>query len=39
MQRAVAVDSLTVEAGESSVSAAVEVVWELLDYVRGPLTR
>ena len=39
MQRAAAVDSLTVEAGESSVSAAVEVVWELLDYIRGPLTR
>lgn len=30
MQRAVAVESLTVEAGESSVSAAVNVVWELL---------
>jgi hypothetical protein len=39
MQRAAAVDSLTVEAGESSISATVEVVWELLDYVRGPLTR
>ncbi|MET3923266.1 SIMPL domain-containing protein [Arthrobacter sp. UYEF20] len=31
MQRAVAVESLTVEAGESSVSATVGVVWELLD--------
>lgn len=31
MQRAVAADSLTVEAGESSVSATVGVVWELLD--------
>jgi uncharacterized protein YggE len=39
MQRAAAVDSLTVEAGESGVSATVEVVWELLDYIRGPLTR
>jgi uncharacterized protein YggE len=39
MQRAVATDSLTVEAGESGISATVDVVWELLDYVRGPLTR
>ncbi len=31
MQRMVATDSLTVEAGESSVTATVEVVWELLD--------
>jgi uncharacterized protein YggE len=31
MQRAAAVDSLTVEAGESSVSVSVQVVWELLD--------
>ena len=31
MQRAVATDSLTVEAGESSVTATVDVVWELLD--------
>jgi uncharacterized protein YggE len=31
MQRAVAADSLTVEAGESSVTATVGVVWELLD--------
>lgn len=31
MQRAAAVESLTVEAGGSSVSAAVGVVWELLD--------
>ncbi len=31
MQRAVAADSLTVETGESSVSATVDVVWELLD--------
>lgn len=30
MQRASAVDSLTVEAGESSISATVAVVWELL---------
>lgn len=30
IQRAAAVESLTVEAGESSVSATVEVVWELL---------
>ncbi|HSN36542.1 MAG TPA: SIMPL domain-containing protein [Arthrobacter sp.] len=30
MQRAAAVESLTVEAGESSVSATVNVVWELL---------
>jgi uncharacterized protein YggE len=30
MQRAAAVESLTVEAGESSVSATVGVVWELL---------
>jgi hypothetical protein len=30
MQRAVAVESLTVEAGESSVSSTVGVVWELL---------
>lgn len=39
MQRVVATESLTVEAGESSVSATVDVVWELLEYVRGPLTR
>ena len=31
MQRAVAAESLTVEAGESSVTATVGVVWELLD--------
>ncbi|AOT04052.1 SIMPL domain-containing protein [Arthrobacter sp. U41] len=31
MQRAAAVESLTVEAGESSISATVDVVWELLD--------
>jgi uncharacterized protein YggE len=31
MQRAVASDSLTVEAGESSVTATIGVVWELLD--------
>ncbi|MDI3211891.1 SIMPL domain-containing protein [Arthrobacter sp. AL12] len=31
MQRAAAVESLTVEAGESSISATVNVVWELLD--------
>lgn len=31
IQRAVAADPLTVEAGESSVSATVAVVWELLD--------
>lgn len=31
MQRAVAAESLTVEAGESSVAAAVSVVWELVD--------
>ena len=30
MQRAAAVESLTVEAGESSISATVGVVWELL---------
>ena len=30
MQRAAAVESLTVEAGESSISATVNVVWELL---------
>jgi uncharacterized protein YggE len=31
MQRAVATESLTVEAGESSVTATVNVVWELVD--------
>ncbi|WP_346925643.1 SIMPL domain-containing protein [uncultured Arthrobacter sp.] len=31
MQRAVAVESLTVEAGESSVNSTVGIVWELLD--------
>jgi uncharacterized protein YggE len=31
MQRAVAAESFTVEAGESSVSATIDVVWELLD--------
>lgn len=31
MQRAVATDSIAVEAGESSVTATVGVVWELLD--------
>ena len=31
MQRAAAVESLTMEAGESSISATVNVVWELLD--------
>jgi len=31
LQRAVAAESLTVEAGESSVTATVGVVWELLD--------
>ena len=31
LQRVVSAESLTVEAGESSVSAAVGVVWELLD--------
>jgi uncharacterized protein YggE len=31
MQRAVAAEALTVEAGESSVTATVGVVWELLD--------
>lgn len=31
MQRAVAAESLTVEAGESSVAATVSVVWELVD--------
>lgn len=30
MQRAVAVESLTVEAGEASISATINVVWELL---------
>jgi uncharacterized protein YggE len=39
LQRTAAVDSLTLEAGESSVSATVDVDWELLDYIRGPLTR
>ena len=31
MQRAAAVESLSVEAGESSISATVNVVWELVD--------
>jgi uncharacterized protein YggE len=31
IQRAAAAEPLTVEAGESSVSATVAVVWELLD--------
>lgn len=36
IQRAAAVEPLTVEAGESSVSASVKVVWELLDDIGGP---
>ena len=39
MQRAAAVDPLTIETGSSSVSASVEVAWELLDDDGGPLTR
>jgi len=39
MQRAAAVDPLTIETGSSSVSASVEVAWELLDDDGGPRTR
>lgn len=39
MERAAATDSFAVEAGESSVSATVDVVWELLDDDGGPVAR